>query len=43
VNQRLLNEIVVFSGQLIGASKNDLLEGWVQVEYVLLLLIIYWS
>jgi hypothetical protein len=43
VDQRFLDEIVIFSRQLIRPSKNDLLEGWVQVEYILLLLIIYWS
>ena len=41
VDQRFLDEIVIFSRQPIGASKNDLLERWVQVEYVLFLLIIY--
>ena len=43
VDQRFLYEIVILPRQLIGASKNDLLERWVQVEYVLLLLIIYRS
>jgi hypothetical protein len=43
VDQRFLDEIVILSRQLIGPSKNNLLERWVQVEYVLLLLIIHWS
>jgi hypothetical protein len=43
VDQRFLYEIVILPRQLIGAPKNDLLERWVQVEYVLLLLIIYGS